>query len=327
MVAGAAGDDVQLAGAGERGDEFGAEGGELQFAVRKAAFEGVGDGVRLLEDFFLHIVFVAVFAGEIAALCALINVAPGFRAARVVDGAMFAADAGEVVFLQGDEAAGDGQQRVDVGGSEVFADAEADDHRRAVPRGDDFVGAVGSDNGDGIRPAQAGGGLTHGAQQVVAFAVVAVNEVGDGFGVGVRGEGVTRRAQFVADFLVVFDDAVVDDGDVGAAHVWVRVGFARYAVGRPAGVGDAAVAVDIGGFGFGDEARHFADGAAALDVAAVIDGQPGGVVATVFEPFQAFQQDGDDVAFGYASDDATHGFFLFVSMFYAARGGGRGAAI
>ena len=309
MVAGAAGDDVQLAGAFERGEEFGAEGGKVQFAMRQAAFEGVGDGGRLLEDFFLHVVFVAAFADEVARLFAFVDGARDFRAARVIDLAMVAGDARQVVFLQGDEAAGDGQQREDVGGGEVFADAEADDHRRAVARGDDFVGAVGGDDGDGIRSAQAGGGVAHGTQQVVMLAVVAVDEVGDGFGVGVGGEGVARRAQFVADFLVVFDDAVVDDGDSGAAHVRVGVGFARHAVCRPTGVGDAAVAVDVFGPGFANEARHFADGAAAVNSAVVVDGKACGVVAAVFEALQAFEQDGDDVAFGNAGDDSTHGFF------------------
>ena len=141
------------------------------------------------------------------------------------------------------------------------------------------------------------------------LAVVAVDEVGDGFGVGVGGEGVARRLQFVADFLVVFDDAVVDDGDVTAAHVRVGVGFARHAVCRPTGVGDAAVAVDVFGPGFANEARHFADGAAAVNSAIVVDGKACGVVAAVFEALQAFEQDGDDVAFGNAGDDSTHGFF------------------
>ena len=310
VVAGATGDDVQLAAAFERGQEFGTEGGEVQFAVRETAFEGVGDGARLLEDFFLHGVFVVAFAGEVAALFAFADGAADGRAACVVNLAMVARDAHQVVFLQGNEAAGNGQQGEDVGGGEVFANTDADDHRRAVARGDDFVGAVGGADGDGIGAAQAGGGFAHGAQQVVMLAVVAVDEVGDGFGVGVGGEGVARRLQFVADFLVVFDDAVVDDGDVAAAHLRVGVGFARHAVRRPAGVGDAAVAVDVLAFGFGDEARHFTDSAAAVNFAVVIDGKAGGVVAAVFEAFQPFKQDGDDIAFGDAGDDATHGFFL-----------------
>jgi len=44
-------------------------------------------------------------------------------------------------------------------------------------------------------------------------------------------------------------------------------------------------------------------------VMAMPDGKACGVVAAVFEALQAFEQDGDDVAFGNAGDDSTHGFF------------------
>ena len=137
---------------------------------------------------------------------------------------------------------------------------------------------------------------------------MAVDKMGDDFGVGIAVEGVAARAQLVADFLVVFDDAVVDDGDAVAAHMRVGIAFAWHAVRRPAGVGNAARAAELLFLHFGDKARHFADGAATLDAATVTDGESGRVIAAIFEAFQAFKQDGGDIAFSDAGDNSAHGF-------------------
>ena len=307
VIAGTAGDDVDLPRAREGIEQRRAQAREVQFAVAEAAFEGVGDGGRLFEDFFLHVVFVAAFAGEVGALFAFAFGAGDGGAARVVNLVAVFRDARAVVFLHGDEAAGDGQKGVDVGGGKVFADTEADDHRRAVAGGDDFVGAVGGEHGDGISAAQTGGGGEDSGVQVVA--VMAVDEMRDDFGVGIAVEGVAARAQFVADFLVVFDDAVMDDSDALATHMRVGILLAWHAVRRPAGVGNAAGAADACFLRFGDKARHFANGAAALDAATVTDGESGRVIAAIFEAFQAFKQDGGDIAFGDAGDDSAHGVF------------------
>ena len=94
----------------------------------------------------------------------------------------------------------------------------------------------------------------------------------------------------------------------------MRVGipFTWHAVRRPAGVGNAAGAADACFLRFGDEARHFADGAAALDAATVANGESSRVIAAIFEAFQAFKQDGGDIAFSDAGDDSAHGMLLGV---------------
>ena len=301
---------MDLPRAREAREQFRAQAGEMQFAVSEAAFEGIGDRGWLFEDFFLHVVFVAAFAGEVGALFAFAFGAGDGDAARVVNLVAVFRDARAVVFLHGDEAAGDGQEGVDVGGGEVFADAEADDHRRAVAGGNDFVRAVSGEHGDGVSAAQAGGSGQHGGVQVVA--VMAVDKMGDDFGVGITMEGVAARAQLVADFLVVFDDAVVDDGDAVAAHMRVGIAFAWHAVRRPAGVGNAACAAELLFLHFGDEAGHFADSAATLDAATVTNGESRRVIAAIFKAFQAFKQDGGDIAFSDAGDNSAHGFSPWV---------------
>ena len=65
----------------------------------------------------------------------------------------------------------------------------------------------------------------------------------------------------------------MDDGDALATHMRVGIFLAWYAVRRPAGMGNAAGAADACFLRFGDEARHFADGTAALDAATVTNGE------------------------------------------------------
>ena len=61
--------------------------------------------------------------------------------------------------------------------------------------------------------------------------------------------------------------------------------------------------VGRGGFEFGNAA----DRADALDAVIRDDGQPGRVIAPVFELLQAFDENGNDVAGGCCRDDAAHG--------------------
>ena len=131
--------------------------------------------------------------------------------------------------------------------------------------------------------------------------------MGDAFGVGVRGEDVALGGQVAAQALIVFDDAVVDDGD-RTGDVRVGVAFAGHAVGGPAGVGDAGdrPGVGRGGFEFGNPANR----ADTLDAGIRDDGQPGRVIAPVFELLQAFDENGNNVAAGCCRDDAAHGLVL-----------------
>jgi hypothetical protein len=83
----------------------------------------------------------------------------------------------------------------------------------------------------------------------------------------------------------------VDDGD-GAALVGVGVADGRRAVGGPAGVADAGLARER----FVDEevgeVHELAHRAAAVEAARVHRGDPGAVVAPVFEALQRLDEGG-----------------------------------
>jgi hypothetical protein len=133
-------------------------------------------------------------------------------------------------------------------------------------------------------------------------------QVGDDLGIGFRGEAVALGLEFLAQLGMVFDDAVVHHRHLLAAHVRVGVALGRHAVGGPAGMGDAQVAVDGGFFHQLPQHGHLAHRADAADMAVgLAHRQARRVIAAIFQALQALDQDGNDVALGDGADDATHG--------------------
>ena len=106
---------------------------------------------------------------------------------------------------------------------------------------------------------------------------------------------------------MVLDDAVVDDGHPPAGQVRVRIGFGDAAVGRPTGMRDTQAAPERRLLELVLERGDLADGAPQLEVpAAGGDRNAGRVVAAVFEPPQALDQDRNDIAFRDRTDYPTH---------------------
>jgi hypothetical protein len=108
---------------------------------------------------------------------------------------------------------------------------------------------------------------------------------------------------------VVFNDAVVHDADL-AGGVRVRVELAGHAVRGPARVRDAGHAVEAGLLLQRVQVLHLALGAQALDSVRGEHGDAGGVVATVFQRLQAFDEVPDDGPLGADADDSAHGSLL-----------------
>src|SRR5258706_12921343 len=115
--------------------------------------------------------------------------------------------------------------------------------------------------------------------------------MGENLRVRLGDETVPQALELGAEGRVVGDDAVVHHGEIAvAAEMRVGVLQRNAAVRRPAGVGDADVAM---GGGEVPARRHFAHGADALahlDAVRVDRGQPAGVVAAVFQAGDAFYE-------------------------------------
>src|SRR5690606_30424547 len=289
------------------GFRFRAQGGGQDVIFGQGAVQRIGDGGGLLVNFLEHVMAVfalvhaegGVFVAQHGVLDRFVALVPYLAA--------FYRQAGVVALFQIDELIGDLQQGQRVGGDELlfagFADDEWAAHAGAVER----VGLVLVDHAQGVGAVQFSQGGTESAQQVGLFLVVVGQQVGDHFGVGFRGEGVAEVGELLAQCTVVFDDAVMDDGQA-FREMGVCVAFGGFAVGGPAGVGDAQVAVDgflfQGVFQFDD----LAHGAGAFDaVAGGQYGDAGRVVAAVFQAAEAFDEDGGDVAFGDGAYYSAHG--------------------
>src|SRR5262245_22271040 len=92
---------------------------------------------------------------------------------------------------------------------------------------------------------------------------------------------------------IVLDDPVVHHDDAaGAVAVRMGVLFGGTSVRGPAGMPDAVLTVDRAGRDDLFEPRQLAGAAAQFDGSVVNDRDAGRVVAAVFEPPQAIDQDG-----------------------------------
>ena len=166
----------------------------------------------------------------------------------------------------------------DIGGDEVLAFAQPDDHAAGVADAgaDHLVRLVSREQDDAVRALDLLEGAAGGFGQVEAGSDVALDQLDDDFGVGIGVEFHALGGQFVAQLEEVLDDAVVDDDHaLRAAQVGVGVFGVRRAVRGPAGVTDARRPADrrlLHQFG---QARELAGVAAHLDLASLQHGQPG----------------------------------------------------
>ena len=238
------------------------------------------------------------------------------------DDVAVAAQFGEVAVFEIDDLAGDLQQRGGVGGCVHAVLADAQQQRRAAARDDDAEGVGLGDHADGVGADEIDGGLAHRLEQVGVALQLVVDQVGDSLGVGLGLEDVALALQVGLDRLEVLDDAVMHHGEA-AGDVRVGVALGGHAVGGPARVGDADVGGELARIGQRSELGHAAAGAQAGELAGE-HGEAGGVIATVFELAQAFEQDRDDVVGCDCGDDATHGGASLSVFGFGAEGGSGG---
>ncbi len=128
---------------------------------------------------------------------------------------------------------------------------------------------------------------------------------GIGFGLKIA---VAVLDQLILQRLVIFDDAIVDEGNF-AGGVEMRVGIlvVHLSVRGPARVADSVAA---GGRTLGHEPRQISDATGAFagfHLIAVNDGDPGGIVAAIFEAPQTVQENGSRFRTANVTDNSAHG--------------------
>ena len=130
--------------------------------------------------------------------------------------------------------------------------------------------------------------------------------MGDHLGVRLTREFVTLRSEPRAKFFVIFNDPVVHDADRAVGEVRMGVRHFGRAVRRPTRVRDAGRGFELLSFDLRLQFRDARDGPGAAKAALGRHGDAAGVVTSVFEAAQPFEQYGNDVSTAHGRNDATH---------------------
>src|SRR6185437_6330041 len=307
MKARATRDDVHVLGAPEYLGRRRAECGLEQLPVGDALLECVRDRARLFVDLLEHEMPVLTLFGRIRGELALADGTLDSVAVAIEDSDGCAANLGDVTFFKEHEAPRHRQQRRNIGGDEVLLDTEPHDDGAPLPSQNDAVRIALAHDGERIGAFELGDGCADRLEQIAYGLEMAMHAMGDHLGIRLRGELVTAALELGAQLLMVLDDAVMNDRESVARDVRMGIALARHAVGRPARVRDAELAVRRIVIERVLQRLHLADGAQALELVMAVDhGDPSRVVAAIFEPAQALHQNGNYVALGNRSDDSTH---------------------
>ncbi len=196
-----------------------------------------------------------------------------------------------------------------VGGKIVAVLTKAQDQRAVLPGGNEGIGIVGTDDAQGVGALDAPQAPAHGLQHAVALVVVIFQQLGYHLRVRVGGEDHAQLLQVFLDLQIVFDDAVVhqSDGTV-LADMGMGVDVVGLAVGSPAGVSDAKAAVQIGA-AVDHIAEHLQPALALFHLETMLfraHGHTGRVIAPVFHPGQAVQQDRRRLLPSHISNNSAH---------------------
>ena len=309
VVGGAAGHDMHLLVGAQHllGD---ARLAQIHAAVAHEGVDGVRHHAGLLVNLLHHEVLEA---GLLRGLRV-----PGDLHGMLLDGLLIhgaeadraLAQAGDLHVVDVVDAAGVLQDRRNVRGQIGRVALHADDHRAVAAGGEDLARIVLEHDRQGIGAADAHHAAGHGLHRAsLVLVVVVVDQLGGDLGVGLAVEGVAVLDQLLAQELIVFDDAVVHQNH-GVAVAVVGMGVVRggLAVGRPAGVADAAATPE----------RHAAVGLFAellqpalrlhdLDgTVAVAHRKARGIVAAVLQLGQAVQQNRRRQFISNVSNNAAH---------------------
>ena len=160
-------------------------------------------------------------------------------------------------------------------------------------------------NRDAIRASQAISRLAHGLEQIAVVGLF--NQMGNDFGVGLAREHVSATDELFFERGIVLNDAIMHHGDIiRAGRMRVRVILARFAVGCPARMANAARAVDVHALNHGFKAGDLANLVLHVEAQRRLHGDARRIVAAVFHALQAANQNVLRLQASGVSNDAAH---------------------
>ena len=276
--------------------------------VPHARLNGRLEGARLLHDLLEHEVVVAALlrrfdvpdhAGNL-----LLDRLPG----TVIDREMVGRQLRKFAVVDVNHVFRMRNERRNVGGKEVLARADAEDHRSAVFGDEQAIRLVCTQNAEHIAALQPGGGAHHGLLQIAV--IVHVDQMHHNFRIRLAVEHIALGQQHFAQLQIVFDDAVMYDGKLAViADMRMGVHIRRRAVRGPSGMTDADAAAQVCAVMrlFAEVADHTAR-FDHMDGPILLHRDAGGVIAAIFERFQPFQQNRRSFLPADIANDSTHIF-------------------
>ena len=134
------------------------------------------------------------------------------------------------------------------------------------------------------------------------------DQVDQDFGIRIAVEGVSSARECLLQGVVILNDPVVNEGELPVTAE-VRVGV--YVVGRamrcPAGVANTEPTRGLVAVHVFEQVIHLAFAPVVLQGAVIVEnGNSSAVVAAVFQPFQAFDEEGESFLFSQIPDDSAH---------------------
>ena len=282
---------------------------ELHRPVARECVERILDDARLLADLLHHEVLIAALFG---ALCIPIDMDLAFVddvAVEVIECGFPRLQARHLQIVDIVDVARMLEHGRHIGGKIGVLVRDTDDHRAVLAGDINLIGIVRKEDGKGISSPHAHhrlGERVDGPHFI--FFIVVIYELDEHFRVRLGIKGIAVMQELFLDLAVVFDDAVVDTHDAAVvAAMGVGVGLRRVAVRRPARVADAAAAADRDRLQLLLEVLELALGFDDLRGRTVTaDGDARRVIPSVFELFQAADENGRRLSFADISDDPAH---------------------
>ncbi len=284
----------------------------------EAAPHSVFDGLRLLEDLLEHVMLEAaavrvaeIFFEEINRRRMRPRVAMRqLHPLRLERDDLVIGEIGDLLRKT--------DERTGIAGEKILLAPDSNHERTAESRTKEDVRQIAEENRQPVCPFQHGHRMFDHSQADPlvertcllphVFVELMGHQVGNRLGIGPRAKDVAQLLQLIAEGGVVLDHAVVHEDDFAvAANMRMRIDVRRRAVRGPPRMADADAPRQRSGFQRGGQGLYAPRLFPHADAPRVGNGDPGTVVAAIFEPVQTFDQDFLGRSIADISHDPAHG--------------------
>ena len=165
------------------------------------------------------------------------------------------------------------------------------------------------DNSNGVSTDGTVQRLTNGRNQVLAILlIVEINQLHQHLSISSTLELIALLDELFLQYLVVFDDAIMHQSQVTAhAHMRMRIGSRRLTMGSPAGMSDTdmAAAILVGSHLL--QVAHLTLCLIHIQLVLTVNQcHAGAIISTIFQLFQALDEDRISIILTNISNNSTH---------------------